>query len=280
MIYNIGMSQQIIGIILLIAAVATGLYVSSHYMELTSFKIALPQSLRLVPGPDQLSLSPAQPSDSQVSSESQKPVSISYINPASESFSYMEMALASNAGPLQVTDITGWMVKSRSGRYFTVPKAQEVYSFGGAQTDIILKSGDALRMYSGDGPRGNFRMNKCMGYLEDQTPFTPSIPMSCPAVSRAETVNFTSECQDYAASLRVCENPNANPPVPISDAGCFEVLRKLNYVGCVERYGRDEDFLNGEWWAWMGDQMNIFDPVHDKVQLLDKNGRLIDEYAY
>lgn len=280
MIYNIGMNHQIIGIILLIVAVATGLYVSTHYMALTSFKIALPQSLRLVNGPSQLSLSPEQSADSQVTAESQKPVSISYINPASDTSSYMEMVLASNSGPVQVTDITGWLIKSRNGRYFTIPKAQETYSFGGPQTDVMLKSGDSVRLYSGDGPKGNFRMNKCMGYLEDQTPFTPSIPMSCPVVSRAETVNFTSECQDYVASLRSCENPNANPPVPISDTACFEVLRKLNYVGCVERYGKDDDFLSGEWWAWMGDQMNIFDPVHDKVQLLDKSGKLIDEYTY
>lgn len=272
--------HQVIGIMLLIAAVATGLYVSSHYTELISFRIALPQSLRLVDGTSQLLLSPEPSADLQQADEFQKPVSISYINPVSDSSQYTEIVLASNAGPLQVADITGWMIKSRSGGYFTIPKAQEVYSFGGAQTDMILKSGDTARLYSGDGPKGNFRMNKCMGYLEDQTPFTPAIPMLCPLISRSETVNFSSECQDYAASLRACQNPSANPPIPITDTACFESLRKLNYVGCVERYGRDEDFLSGEWWAWMGDQMNIFDPVHDKVQLLDKSGKLVDEYVY
>lgn len=280
MIYNIGMSHQIIGIILLIAAVATGLYVSTHYMQLTSFKVSLPQSLHLVNAPLQLSVAPSPSADSQVNTDQQKPVSISYINPVSDSSPYMEMVLNSNAGPLQVTDVTGWMIKSRTGKSFTIPKAQETYSFGGDQTDIILKSGDTVHLYSGSGPKGNFRMNKCMGYLEDQSPFTPSIQMSCPVIQKSETVNFTSECQDYVASLKACENPNANPPVPISDTGCFEILRKLNYVGCVERYGKDADFTSGEWWAWMDDQMNIFDPVHDKVQLLDKKGNVIDEHTY
>ena len=62
----------------------------------------------------------------------------------------------------------------------------------------------------------------------------------------------------------------ANPPVPFDDNACHEFLRKLNYVGCVEKYGTDKDFLSRDWMVWMGDQMNIFDFVHDKVQLLDK----------
>lgn len=274
------MNHQVIGIILLIAAVATGIYVSTHYAQLTGFKFALPKSLRLVSVPPQLFLTPAPPSNSQAVTDRQKPVSISYISPASNYSPYAKMVLTSDGGSASVVDVTGWTVKSRTGQSFTIPKAQEVYSFGGEQGDITLKSGDAVNLYSIPGPKGNFRMNKCMGYMEDQTPFTPSIPMMCPTVPHSETVNFSSQCQDYAASLRACQNPSANPPLPYNDTACRDYLSKLNYVGCVARYGKDADFLSREWWVWMDAQMNIFDPVHDKVQLSDKAGKVVDEYTY
>ncbi len=278
------MSHQIIGIILLIAAVSVGLYASTHYMQLTSFKVPLPSILhpvssysdaliRTVPSRQSVDLSLS-------SSYSQKPVAISYITLASTYPQYTQLVLTSNLGAAQVIDITGWTVRSRSGKYFAIPKAQEIYSFGGPLTDIILKSGDRVNLYSSTGDKGNFRMNKCMGYLQDQTPFTPSIPLTCPTVSRSETTDFSSQCQDYVSSLRACQNPSANPPIPIDDSDCHEYLRKFNYVGCVDRYGRDSDFLSSEWWAWPGDQMDIFDPVHDKIQLINTAGKVVDEYTY
>ncbi|MDE2001335.1 MAG: lamin tail domain-containing protein [Patescibacteria group bacterium] len=278
--------HQFIGLVLLILAVSVGLYAATHYAQLTSFQVPLPSGLHPV---NYFSSTQTPTSGTQYQNipqlalpahTSQNPVRIDSVVQASAYYHpYIEVVLASNAGPGQKIDITGWTVKSKNGS-FTIPQAQAVYSFGGVAGDITLQSGEYVHIYSGEATKGNFRLNKCMGYIEDQTPFTPSIPMTCPVPNRSQTTAFTSECQDYVTSLRTCQNPSANPPVPMTDTACFEFLRKLNYVGCVDAHIGDSDFASNQWWAWIGSKENIFDPTHDDVQLINKQGTVVDEYTY
>jgi hypothetical protein len=48
----------------------------------------------------------------------------------------------------------------------------------------------------------------------------------------------------------------------------------------VAKYRNDLDFSTNEWRLWAGNQINIFDSTHDKVQLIDKFGKVVDEYTY
>lgn len=266
---------------MLVLAVSIGVYVTTHYAELTNLKIPLPTQLRPVNSAPFLPLSQETPNVviSAPISENNKLVSISSVRQASDFYPYIEVVLTANVSGSEKVDVTGWKIKSNFGD-FTIPRAQEVYSFGGLQSDIRLRAGDYLNLYSGFGPKGNFRLNKCMGYIEDRSSFIPAIPNNCPSISRSELTGFTGACQDYAASLQSCEIPSANPPVPITDTACHEYLRKLNYVGCVDRYQGDGDFASHEWRVWLGEAINIFDATHDKVQLIDKGGKVIDEYVY
>ena len=278
--------HQYIGLILLIIAVSLGMYLATHTQELLNLKLNSPITFRPVniphvPG-EVIDLSQPQsvkPSISTQVLETSRSVRIAGVRVPTNFNPYWEVELYSNLGRNEVVNITGWTIKSNSGS-FIVPKAQEVYSFGGVAGDVRLKSGDRVFLYSAIGTKGNFQINKCIGYIEDRSPFVPSVPKNCPYVSRSEISHLSGACQDYLLSLNVCQNPSANPPVGIDDFACHNLLDKLSYVGCVERYGRDSDFFSGEWRFWLGGQMNIFDRLHDKVQLLDAGGKLVDEYTY
>lgn len=276
--------QQFFGTLLLIAAISVLFYVSNH-PELIKFDISVPKMSPIAISPTPPS-TPAyttgvtgqqQPTTPVLSTS--KPLRISSVRQPSGYAPYLEVSLYSNLNRGEIINITGWTIKSNYGS-FTIPRAQERYSFGGQENDINLRSGDRVYLYSGFGPKGNFRLNKCMGYIEDRAPFTPSISRSCPYISRSEINNLSGLCQDYILSLRSCENPSSNPPIKVDDIACHNFLSKLNYVGCVEKYGQEQDFSSEEWRLWIGEQINIFDPRHDRVQLLDVKGQVVDEYSY
>ncbi len=191
----------------------------------------------------------------------------------------LEVILEANLNRDEIVDVTGWTIKGNYG-FFIIPQAQRVYSFGGSQGDIVLGYRDSVHLYSGQGPKGNLRLNKCLGYFEETSPFTPSIPKKCPEPTRSEIESCSGYCEDYLLSLEPCERPSANPPVPYDDAVCRDLLKTLNYSGCVEKYKNDEDFLLDEWWVWLDDKINIFDRIHDRVQLIDGKGNVISEYKY
>lgn len=275
--------SQYIGLILLIMAVAAGIYLASNTDDLLRLKLEVPEIVR----PKLVSLpstgigegTPAAESNQLPLLENKKLVRINSLRRPTNFNNYLELVLASNLSNNETLDITGWTIKSNSSS-FNIPKAQAVYSFGGGEGDVVLNRGDLVYLYSGRGAKGNFRLNKCLGYIEDIASFTPSLPRSCPYIKRSDITYLSGKCQDYLLSLRACENPVANPPVEITDSACHDFLRKLNYVGCVEKYQNNPDFLENEWRLWLGDQISIFDPLHDRVQLLDRFGKMVDEYVY
>ncbi|OGY63912.1 MAG: hypothetical protein A3I89_01375 [Candidatus Harrisonbacteria bacterium RIFCSPLOWO2_02_FULL_41_11] len=275
--------HQYIGLILLILAVSAGIYLAGNHGGLPDLKI--PFSFNILPSPVHNYQNNSGVANNNFFNEtvipeleSRKSARISYVSQPGSFGSYYELGLSADLSSNEKLNITGWTVKSNRGS-FEIPQSQEIYSFGGSQRDIVLRPGDRVKIYSTESPKGNFRANKCLGYLGSDS-FSPPLPKDCPYVSRAEINNFSGYCQDYLLSLGACENPSANPPVPHSDAACFDFLRKLNYDGCVEKYRNDDDFLSGDWLVWLGKEMNVFDSLHDKVQLLDKSGKLADEYIY
>ena len=211
---------------------------------------------------------------------------ISGIRPASSGRNYSEISLSANLQEGEKINITGWQIKSNKA-YFFVPRGAEIYEPGGlsAPSDIYLRRGDKARLYSNTSRVGlNFKLNKCIGYLETAGSFTPSLPKNCPRANRSEIVGFSGACQDYSLSLRTCAPANDNPPVPYNDQPCRYFLKTFTYLGCFERYQDYADFLSREWWIWLGDsfgnQADILDPRHDQVRLYDDKGNLVDEYTY
>src|SRR3989344_1852107 len=263
------MGSQFIGLVLLIMAAAVGIYLATNYSDLLNLKVELPD---LAPAISFPAGSVPSPASSQIignsTVESKKSVRITSVRNQDNFNRHSEFILSANLSRNESVNITDWTVKSNSGS-FRIPKAQEIYSFGGIEGDILLRFGDQVSFYSGRGPKGNFRLNKCLGYIEDLSPFSPPVPKNCPFIKRSEINDLSGQCQDYLLSLRACQNPDANPPVSFDDSACHSFLQKLNYVGCADKYRNNPDFLENNWRVWLGDQINIFDSLHDKVKLLD-----------
>lgn len=280
------MGVQFIGWVLLIAMLSAGIYVATHYSELANFKIKLPIKISPVYPPlvgsktDGAKNNSGGPDLSWYPVTERKLARISYVRRPTQFEPFLDIVLSSGLSNGEKLDITGWMLKPNKGGVLVIPKAQGVYSFGGSQEDIYISAGDQVHLYSGRGIKGNFRLNKCMGYLEAEPPIVPPIPKECPSANRSEISNFSGACQDYILSLRTCENPTANPPVPISEDSCHAFLSKMNYDGCVKKYRNSADFLSREWRVWIEEQGNIFDSIHDKIQLIDSQGKIVDEFVY
>lgn len=276
------MGSQFIGLMLLVAVLSIGIYASTHYSDLVNLKINLPLKISPVDLPNVSPIGNVKKSGSPDLSwfpvtDSGKQVKIYSVRKPTQFEPYWDIVLSSSFGGGEGLDITGWVLKTNTGT-FAIPQAQEVYSFGGVFGDIILRSGEQVHLYSGRGLKGNFRINKCLGYVETQ--LAPPIPKECPNANRSDISGLGAACQNYISSLRSCEIPSANPPVPLDDGSCHAFLNKLNYVGCVEKYRNDSDFLSREWRVWMEERGNIFDLAHDKVQLIDLKRKVADEYVY
>jgi hypothetical protein len=177
-------------------------------------------------------------------------------------------------------DITGWQIKSKnSGEY--IPGAVNFYDASGlaGATDIYMKEGDLVYIYSSSAPF-NLRLNKCIGYVANVAKFVPALPLSCPYVDPAAIQNFTGACQNYIQSIGGCQSPNmTSSQIPKNDYACQDYLQNhFTYKSCLSDHQKDPDFLSNEVRVWTGG--NVVDQYHDKVELLDKKGLLVDLYTY
>ncbi len=212
-------------------------------------------------------------------------VKIGNVSAASSWSSLAQFSLtASYGGSESPIDVTGWVLKSNRGGA-TIPTAAADYNPSGFESsgDILLRSGDTLNVYSSVSPVGvNFRMNQCIGYLNNQYKFSPSLPQNCVSVyDRSEIVTFSGACQNYILSLWSCSVPTPDQINNFSgEPACQAILNsRFNYNTCYSRHRFDSGFFTNEWRVWIGGLIN-FDPSHDRILLFDRDGLLVDEYIY
>jgi hypothetical protein len=202
------------------------------------------------------------------------------LSPAS-AYSYGQISLYAYPPDASTTiDVTGWKVQSlRGGEY--IPQAVNVYDPSGLtpESDIVLKYGDALYLYSSSGPV-NLRLNECIGYLPNRAQFTPQLPQTCPVPDYSAIATFSGACQNYIESLGSCGEPNmASPSIPQNDYACVSYLENnFSYHSCYDSHVGDPNFLSNQIWVFMGS--SPLDALHDTVKLLDRNGLVVDVYSY
>ena len=184
----------------------------------------------------------------------------------------------------QRIDITGWKLKSNKNEII-IPQAVNLYELSGysVDSDIILEPNSDVSIYSNSSAVGrNLRVNKCMGYLENDYSFVPSLSKTCPSISRSAISTLSGECQSYILSLNSCQIPSVSVynSFPGNDDGnkCRAFLSNLNYNSCVREHRNDSDFYLNDWRVWANRQ--ILDAQHDTVSLFDSNGLLVDQYIY
>jgi hypothetical protein len=199
---------------------------------------------------------------------------------AGSSYYYGTITLNAYFNATGTIDITGWQIKSRnSGEY--IPQAVDVYDPSGlaAESDIRMKSGDTTYLYSSSAPF-NLRLNECIGYVAHVANFDPALPLSCPYVSSSQIDGFSGSCQNYIDTIGSCQQPDlSSPQIPRTDYACQQYLENnFTYKSCFTQHASDPNFLSNQVWVWTGS--NGVDPYHDKVELLDRNGLLVDVYTY
>jgi len=184
-------------------------------------------------------------------------------------------------------NITGWRIKSNNGQLI-IPQAVNIYESSGLSpmTDIILSGSNSIVIYNNQNSLGkNLRLNKCLGYLQENYFFNPSLPQNCPSISHSEISYLSGKCQNYIQSLWGCKTPEKSFYDFLATIGddliCRNFLDTINYQGCFEKHHLDSDFLSNEWWLWLNwGAQPILDKQHDRLLLFDKQGLLVDEYTY
>lgn len=177
-------------------------------------------------------------------------------------------------------DVSGWRIVGTTGNEI-VPQAENVYDPTGfaPETDILMKSGDTLYLYSTSAPF-NLRLNKCIGYVAHVANFVPALPQSCPYTDQAQIRELGGQCQNYIYTIGQCQQPNfSDPRIPQTDYACMSYLENnYTYRSCFNQHYTDADFLSNQIWAWTGS--NIVSQYHDTLKLFDRNGLLVDLYSY
>ncbi|MFA6364958.1 MAG: hypothetical protein WCW78_01010 [Candidatus Paceibacterota bacterium] len=217
-----------------------------------------------------------------------KKVRISSVRPPSGfqelDSSFVIEAESNNAESISVT---GWRVRgNRKGSEVVIPQAIADINppYGFQKGDIKLGSGQSVTMYSWRKDSGvpNIRLNKCTGFLNDLYAFSPSLPNECPRVESARMAVFTGQCQNFLRSLSSCRIPTANEINQFTgplDGECRTIIDQQNYGSCYRVHRNETDFFSREWRVWLNEFM-FFDTLHDRLILLDKEGRVVNEYIY
>jgi hypothetical protein len=179
-------------------------------------------------------------------------------------------------------NITGWQMKANNGGFF-IPQAVNNYNPSGIESnaDFVVGSGDQVTFYSTASPIVyNFRLNRCMGYMDTQNKFQPPLPNDCPSARIPQVQSFSAQCQDYVASLYNCQIPDVSrAQLSNYDDACRQYLSTLNYAGCYSRYASSmPGFFEQTWRVYTG--TNFANPRHDRILLLDRQGKIVDGYVY
>lgn len=272
--------EKVIGFFILIVVFAGGVYLVNHGVQ--SLKFDLPISAKPFQtsdssgGSDYSSFS----GDLSYRAENRPRVRINSVRPITTYNPYTEITITADVGVGESVKVTGWTLRNDRGGSFVIPQAQEVYETGGLTRDIVLQSDERVVLYSVPNTRGDFRLNKCMGYLVNVYNMIPPLPTSCPRLGSAELSQLSAPCRNYITSLNSCAVIQTTPGFSYDDASCQYFLNKLNYSGCVDLHRRDSDFLSKEWRVWGGQELNLWQPDYDRVKLYDGSGQLVTEYKY
>jgi hypothetical protein len=178
-------------------------------------------------------------------------------------------------------DLTGFIVQTRQGE-FKIPEGMEKYQAYGADKDITVESYMTLYLIGEKSPLSTdaFRVNECLGYLNQYEDFYPSIYNYCPKPELEDLYDLNPFCQDYILKLRRCQIPNYSTNLKISsNSYCTSYISEnLNYSGCFKNYSNEDIFLKNYWYIYT--KSDLVEPLHDIIYLYDQNGYLVDDYAY
>ncbi len=158
------------------------------------------------------------------------------------------------------------------GRGINIPQ------FSVVSSDIWLIGGESIQIIAGVSPLvNNFRVNNCFGGLSGL--YNLNFGNYCPALKVDNLSSFDSSCQDLILRSSSCLTPS-DDILNRQSAQCRVWFEKnVNYNACVARHQNDRDFYK-EWRIYIGNANQIFDQLHDRIELRDQASLLVDSYEY
>ena len=197
------------------------------------------------------------------------------------------ITLTTNLKNDEKINITGWSIEGKNGKII-IPQGVEKYCYcydSSPNEDIFVERGNRIYLSSSYNPfrkDGNFRSNKCLGYLINSPNFPISISKNCPKPTKEEISHLNPCCQQFILRLRPCELPDYSKNIDVrGDKQCIEYINEnLNNAGCFKNYSQDSNFLGNDWYIYLNDKDVLADNCYDTLYLRDKNGLLINTYSY
>jgi len=185
--------------------------------------------------------------------------------------------------------ITGWALQSSTNTTkVVIGPAASIPASGNLSTNapITLGASGTIHVTTGRSPNGlSFRANKCTGYFEQFQDFSPSLPIECPR-PRDEMYLFpektagNAECEKFINTLRQCTLTVTEIPANVGSSCQDFILTDLSYNGCVMKHKNDLDFYRNEWWVFLSRDQELWNNNHDRILLLDENGKLVSAVSY
>lgn len=180
-------------------------------------------------------------------------------------------------------NITGWKIKSvRKGSEIIIGQGVNLPQVNATLFDIWLKNGDSVDIMVGKSPlAANFHINSCFGWLSGLYNLDYSVNYCSDGFNFNDLTGLDSACQDLILGAGACRAPSADVlNLNKNSYQCRQWVEKnMNYDACVSRRINDSSFYRG-WKAYTGNSNLIFDQRHDRIELRDQNGVLIDQYEY
>ena len=116
------------------------------------------------------------------------------------------------------------------------PITRQTHSAHHRIPNIMLESGGRVYAYGSQSTLGkNFRLNKCMGYLNENYKIAPSCLNECPRIDSGRLALLSGKCQDFVRSMNTCATPKPDDFNRISGFGedeCRVLINKQNHISC------------------------------------------------
>ena len=205
------------------------------------------------------------------------------LDGASAPTSMAQYVIIRNVGAPSAT-LAGWSLQSmRSGQRAFFPRGASAFIQGtiNVENDITLFPGMTAIVSSGISPVGiSFQTNACSAYLATQQ-YAPALSGQCPSPDTviAQAYVYGASCAAYVQSLPVCTT-QVTAPAQLGSACAMLIEDEFSYNGCVREHQHDAGFAGSQWRIFLGATRTLWASDHDKIRLLDAQGRVVDVASY
>ncbi|MES2014803.1 MAG: hypothetical protein V4437_03260 [Patescibacteria group bacterium] len=185
--------------------------------------------------------------------------------------------------------ITGWTLESTTSNLkMVIGSAAQIPSLGNinSETPVTLDSDSTVIVTTGRSPNGaSFRLNECTGYFAQFQEFSPRLAQDCPRptdemLRYPEKTAGNDLCENFVRGLRQCTLTVTAIPGNIGSSCQDFVLTNLSYNGCITAHKNDPDFYRDEWRVFLNRDQELWKNTHDRILLLDENGKLVASTSY